>query len=221
MKYEKGKKITDDCQFSKGRKYITAFGELFEFSHLGKGGDKYFRLEGYDYMKIATEYNSTDFYEAIEVTPELPDEGLVVHKTSGAIIYRTGKETGYGFGYMGYNIDDDWTFDTVPEDWRPATPEEELKFTELLKEECERRGLYEDTKIKECLIHGNKHGVNTGYFDSCESSYRVWNKNGCIFNEGKFAEPLEEEETTTLDAKIKELIEWGKSKGLKVNVTFE
>ena len=219
MKYEKGKKITDDCQFKKGEKYISKYGEVFEFSHIGKSGDKYFKLDGYDYMKIVTEYNSTDFYEAIEATPELPTEGLVVHKKSGAIIYRTGEESGYGFEHGDYYIRNHWTFGAFPEEWRPATPGEERKFIELLKKECERRGLCEDTKIK-AHANNNIESYNNRVYRTLYTAYIAWNTNGCIFHNGKFAKPLEEE-NTTIDAKIKELIEWGKSKGLKVNVTFE
>ena len=228
MKYEFGKKITDNCQFKKGKKYVSQSGVLFEFSHIGENGSPYFKDEGQGVSTAReNEYNcigfnkGVNFYEAIEVAPELPAEGLVVRKNTKTIIYRTGQSKGYGFNKDGvYDTGDNWTFGIAPEVWRPATLEEELKFTELLKKECERRGLYEDTKIKECLIHGNDSNVNKGFYGLVETSYTIWNKNGCIFEEGKFAEPLEEE-NTTLDDKIKELIELGKSKGLKVNVTFE
>ena len=239
MKYEQGKKITDNCQFKKGKKYMDKYEDMFEFSHIGETGSPYFKDEGQGYDASESEYNCigfacNDFYEAIEVTPELPAEGLVVHKKLGSIVYRTSKATGYGFSKYGTfeNYNDSstiWSFKHYPEDWRLPTPEEESKFIELLKKECERRGLYEDTKIKECLFQVNDPIINTGHYWLCKNSESVWNKNGCIFDKGKFAEPLEEkeeileekEETTTLDDKIKELIELGRSKGLKINVTFE
>ena len=232
MKYEKGKKITDNCQFKKGNKYIFGSGGVFEFSHIGKSGSPYFIDEGQGYYASEKEYGcigfaSTDFYEAIEVTPELPAEGLVVYKESSTIVYRTGQSTGYGFfndgTFENYNDNNDcttWNFKNFPEEWRPATLEEELKFTELLKKECERRGLYRDTKVKECVFHGNNPNVNKFSYCSCKTLESVWNTNGCIFYKGKFAEPLEEK-PTPLDDKIKELIELGRSKGLKINVTFE
>ena len=225
MKYEKGKKITDVCQFKKGKKYISECGVVFEFSHIGEMGTKYFKDEGQGYGITESEYNCigfiwTNFYEAIEVAPELPNEGLVVHKELGSIIYRTGWNLGYGFENGNYYIRNTWTFGTTPKAWRPATAEEKSKFIKLLKEECERRGLFIDTKIKECLFPENSNKINTGYYVPCENLESVWNRNGCIFHKGKFAEPLEEEEEI-LEEKIKELIELGKSKGLKINVTFK
>ena len=157
-------------------------------------------------------------------TPELPDEGLVVLKgNKNCIIYRTGKETGYGFRYGMYyivedeNSDERWSFKSFAEKWRPATEEEESKFIDLLKKECERRGLYEDTKIK-TQADGSK-SFNTVNYTLGFNLYSGYNINGLIFFKGKFAEPLEEDQT--LDTKIKELINVGKEKGLKINVTFE
>ena len=158
------------------------------------------------------------------LTPELPAEGLVVYKENeNCIIYRTGNGTGYGFKYGRYktvedeNSNERWSFKSYPEKWRPATPEEATKFNELLKKECERRGLYEDTKIK---AHANDFKAsNLGDYESLFDVCVAYNKNGCIFQDGKFAEPLAEDQT--LDTKIKELIKLGKEKGLKINVTFE
>ena len=234
MKYEKGKKITDNCQFKKGKKYMDEYENMFEFSHIGENSKPYFKDEGQGYYTDEDEYNCvgfacTDFYEAIEVTSELPEEGLVVSKGTKAIIYRTGQDKGYGFyPNAGYDLSENYNFDIMPQLWRPATPEEESKFIELLKKECERRGLYDDTKIK-AHANNNTKGCNYGDYNAVYAADSAWNKNGCIFEEGKFAEPLEEkeeilgekEEATNLDDKIKELIELGRSKGLKINVTFE
>ena len=220
MKYEKGKKITDVCQFKKGKKYISQGGLLFTFSHISGDGGKYFKDEGQGFTADKSEYNcigfdDTNFYEAIE---KLPDEGLVVHK-NGNIVYRTGISNGYGFyNEGGYDIRKDWTFKLYPPSWHPATEEEEAKFIELLKKECERRGLFEDTKIKS-HASGSMFNVNSGNFRARFDVDLVYNKNGLIFKEGKFAEPLEE--TTILSDKITELIELGRSKGLKINVTIE
>ena len=229
MKYEKGKNITDNCQYKKGRKYISESNVVFEFSHIGENGSPYFKDEGQGYFTDENEYNcigfdDTDFYEAIEVTPELPDEGLVVFKKRGysCMMYRTGKDAGYGFFKGEFCIKDGngigYSFHSRPQDWRPATPEEELKFTELLKKECERRGLYEHTKIK-AHAGTDAHNINKSNFIIHTTLESAWNKNGCIFRKGKFAEPLEV--TATLDEKITELIELGRSKGLKINVTFK
>ena len=220
MKYEKGKKITDNCQFKKGKKYISQGGLLFTFSHISGDGGKYFKDEGQGFTSDKSEYNcigfdDTNFYEAIE---KLPDEGLVVYKEEDVIIYRTGEKTGYGFSRGKYKHDSDWSFGVNQKVWRAATEEEEDKFIELLKKECERRGLFEDTKIK-ASAHGGTNNINRFKFRITTALDSAYNKNGCIFHKGKFAEPLEE--TTTLSDKITELIELGRSKGLKINVTIE
>ena len=205
MKYEKGKKITDNCQFKKGRKYMTDSGEVFEFSHIGENGAPYFKDEGQAYYASEREYNcigfsTTKFYEAIEVQ-ELPDEGLVVSKSSKAIIYKTGEETGYGFyPISGYDVCQVYNFKHSPENWRKATPGEETKFIELLQKECERRGLHEDTKIKAHVGEVENNELNKGIYVPVFQSTYAWSKNGRIFKDGKFAEPLEEEETAIEEA---------------------
>ena len=102
MKYEKGKKITDNCQFKKGKKYISEYDSVFTFSHIGEDGGKYFKDEGQDYYyKKESEYNcigfgTTDFYEAIE-THEL--EIVLIngkeYLTEEALLQRL-KEKGFG-----------------------------------------------------------------------------------------------------------------------------
>ena len=106
MKYEKGKKITDNCQFKKGKKYMTDSEELFEFSHIGETGSPYFKDEGQGkvYHKEESEYNcigfgTSDFYEAIEVQ-ELPDVNSIEfngkeYLTEEALLQRF-KEKGFG-----------------------------------------------------------------------------------------------------------------------------
>jgi hypothetical protein len=81
MKYKKGKKITDKCQFKKGKKYLCGNDELFEFSHIGECGNPYFKDEGQSpYLKTKSEYNCIgfsfriSFYEAIEVAKTLDDK---------------------------------------------------------------------------------------------------------------------------------------------------
>ena len=104
MKYEKGKKITDNCQFKKGKKYMTDSEEVFEFSHIGTTGSPYFKDEGQSYCKEESEYNCigfsvSDFYEAIE-TNELPDVNIIKYNskeylTEEALLQRF-KEKGFG-----------------------------------------------------------------------------------------------------------------------------
>lgn len=125
---------------------------------------------------------------------ELPEEGLLVSER-GALIYRTGESSGYGF-YGDYVNDNDWSFIELPKVWRKATKQEEEKFIEMLKIECEKRGLYEDTKIEK-----HADGTSLTFPDRMEyeptfNSKAGWNKNGQIFYKGKFATPRKQEETT-------------------------
>lgn len=144
---------------------------------------------------------------------QLPEEGLLVHK-EGTIVYRTGKRTGYGFDsnedYEILNSEDcdkvGWTFNNFPEEWRKANKQEEEKFIEMLKKECDKRGLFEDTKLSECGINNSTGAVNKGIYGVTLTSHEAWNKNGQIFYRGKFATPLKEETTLELVSKaVKEI----------------
>lgn len=148
--------------------------------------------------------------ELYVLEPALPEEGLLVG-ILGAIVYRTGEYSGYGFdsdkNYKNLNdVKDAWTFNNSPELWRKATEQEEEKFIEMLKKECEKRGLYEDTKIEK-HADGDSLGIPNymGYVPKITSTSGL-NKNGLIFYKGEFATPRKEETTLEQVAKaVKEL----------------
>ena len=159
-------------------------------------------------------YNQDDYKHWTE-KHELPDVGLVV-ADDGSLIYRTGKKSGYGFNRGKYENYDFWTFKSRPHDWRKATLAEKEQFIELLKKEAERRGLHADAKLKTCLANGENPKNNNGYTVNF-LPYSAWNKNGRIFHNGEWAEPLGND----LSEQIEELKEKAKELNLKITVTIE
>lgn len=138
-----------------------------------------------EFKKISNE-------EPVEVKQELPENGLLVHE-SGSIIYRTSLMGGFGFDFLGeYIPNDNWTFALTPNDWHTATPQEQDKFIKLLEAEAEKRGLWENTKIKGHADNTLSYQVNEGEWDAIFHLTSAWNKNGQIFHKGTWAEPLYE-----------------------------
>ena len=123
------------------------------------------------------------------IKKELPESGLLV-SGAGSLIFRTGKKSGYGFDSDGLFMDSTWSFIGIPNLWKPATPEEEAKLIKLLKAEAEKRGLGVYTKIKSHADGGERHSLNDMYFTPSFRAISVWNKNGQIFHNGIWAEPL-------------------------------
>lgn len=119
---------------------------------------------------------------------------------TGAIVCVTDAEHGRGYGvdYGGDWIDSKgviWGFHNAPHEWTPATKEQ---VTEALYKECERR--YEkdwrNVKIKahaDCSYSRLNNGGYQVMFYSPEK--RLWNTNGILFNNGLWAEALEDELT--------------------------
>lgn len=162
-------------------------------------------------------FDSAEYEEWAEEI-KLPSTGLLVSE-NGSLIYRTGGD--YGYGFNSYNEWDSgsgrWSFKSTPSIWRPATKEEEGTFIKLLKKEAERRGLFADTKIKKCLIYNQSDVVNKNNFELFADTHTVWNKHGCIFNLGEWAEPLEND----LSLQIEQLKQKAKELNLKITVTIE
>lgn len=111
------------------------------------------------------------------------------------VISRT--EYGKNLGFT--NLGDAFRYDlrcSIPLAWREATEEEVVKFFEryLIKRYGED---WIDVKVKECLHFKDGSKVNTGGFKVCivktYEGWKVWNKNGCLFKGGGWAEVLEEE----------------------------
>lgn len=123
------------------------------------------------------------------IKKELPETGLLVHG-SDTIVYRTGEISGFGFNAVGnYENIDIWSFNCSPGEWRTATPQDEAKFIKLLEAEAEKRGLGVDAKIK-----GHADGDHEAFNEYLHTPHFTtvcgWNKNGCIFHNGIWAEPL-------------------------------
>ena len=82
--------------------------------------------------------------------------------------------------------------------YRSAT-KEEIEVA-LIREAKKRFGEgWKNAKLEKCLCHGNDERVNANYFNIFIDFEKnlLWNKNGCIFNNGKWAEILELSEPTT------------------------
>ena len=137
-----------------------------------------------------------DFSNLKPLQKELPEEGLLVSK-GGSLYYRTGEHSGYGFVFgkqERYDVTEDEPFHLGT--WKPATPEQETKFVEMLKKECESRGLFEDTKIEAHVDIKDCDLLNKFSYEVGGNVKQLWNIHGQIFYKGKFATPLK---TSLLD----------------------
>lgn len=183
-------------------------GDVFDF--LGgeetviSKNDKYRFIVTIDYEEAPTSWSEDELHFLEPLKEQLPEEGLLVSR-NGTIIYRTGEFSGYGFRSNGNykNLDGElgaWNFDSHIAHWKPATQEQEAKFKEMLKKECEKRGLYEDTKLDKFGINSDIY-VNSGVYSVVFDPDVAWNKNGRIFYKGKFATPLKEKTTLELVSK--------------------
>lgn len=97
---------------------------------------------------------------------------------------------GYGWGSMGIWGENKDTRFFGSTNWQPATYEE---VKELLRKEAIKRfgEDWENAKIEKDA-HGHYYGINSGTFAVVLSPYSrmIWNSNGVIFYNGKWAEPL-------------------------------
>lgn len=128
--------------------------------------------------------------EPVEIKQELPESGLLVSKR-GSIIYRIEGSEGFGFNPEKYGMSNSWSFISEPEHWRKATPEDEAKFLKLLKAEADKLNLGVDAKIKG-HADGMKRNLNNGTNTPIFHLSSAWNKNGQIFHNGIWAQPLDE-----------------------------
>lgn len=151
--------------------------------------DKYKVAVTVDEDDSVTTWKEDEIQHFKPIKKELPESGLLVC-TDGAIVYRTGERSGFGFNSLGkYEKKSFWSFISNPECWRTATPEEEAKFIKLLKAEAEKRGLGVDAKIK-----GHADGMKTAFNKNAyapEFSLNfAFNNHGRIFHNGIWAQPL-------------------------------
>lgn len=127
------------------------------------------------------------------LSKKLPEEGLLVSR-SGSLVYRLSGDSGYGFTFSRQSeyCLSNWGF-SVYGYWQPATLEQEERFIEMIKKECESRGLFEDTKIEYHAKDSASQGLlNQGVYSWESNCKKVWNKNGVIFYKGNFATPRKE-----------------------------
>lgn len=116
-----------------------------------------------------------------------------VHIDGGYLVLdRVGVEYNKGFTPNGFSTE---IYCGSVFEWREATKEQVLKF--FAKHLIERYGEdWRDVKVKECLHFKDEPKVNTGFYSTyirkSSNEWRVWNKNGCLFKDGKWAEVLGE-----------------------------
>lgn len=111
------------------------------------------------------------------------------------VIDRVGNFGNLGFTHNGERFDRQLICSN-PENWQEVTKEEVKKYFEshLIKRYGED---WRDVKVKECLHFNYELKVNTGGFKvgivKTFEGWKVWNKNGCLFKGGEWAEVLGEE----------------------------
>jgi hypothetical protein len=163
---------------------------------------------------IKSLYKSADYEQKEKIKecfPEvfkLPSEGWV-KSVNGSIIYKTGRDSGFGINLRGiWENCRGWSFRDLPEAWQPAT-ESEVK--EMLIEEAKRRGVW-DCPMKNSAQGGSVFLHPNGDFKGNAGFYfeinELWSKYGLVFDNGKWATPIEEtpnekEDFETLYKKLK------------------
>ena len=90
-------------------------------------------------------------------------------------------------------------FCSNPKSWREATKEEVKRFFErhLIKRYGED---WKNVKVKECVKLGvtfNDYDLSVVIVKRIDTGWEVWNSNHCLYNNGKWAEVLEEKKTAT------------------------
>ena len=140
-------------------------------------------------------------YEIVKSEFKLEVGKDYIHVAVGSlIINRSGDINNLGFIKNRYSFRRSMLCDN-PKVWRKATKEEVVSFFE--KHLIERYGEdWKNVKVKNCMYWKENEGMNTGIFTieirKDQNTWRVWNKNGCLFYKGKWAEVLEEIPTIEL-----------------------
>ena len=109
------------------------------------------------------------------------------------VIDRKGNERNSGFTDNGYYYSSICC--SSPKNWIEATKEQVI--SSFKKHLIERYGGdWKNVKIKECMYQNDDYtneGLNSVDIDKYSGVWKVWNKNGCLFNGKEWAEVLEEE----------------------------
>jgi hypothetical protein len=124
----------------------------------------------------------------------LPDTGWVRRDNMSAIVYRTGKASGYGLLGGRWLDNDGWTFSYFPDSWQPAT-EQEVK--EMLIAEAKRRGVW-DCEMVNPLGTISTDDFGRGFIEFMFEENQLWSQYGLVFDNGKWATKLEEPKTETI-----------------------
>jgi len=151
---------------------------------------------------IKSLYKSADYEQKEKIKEcfpevfELPETGWFKNKWTKSVYFKTGLSSGYGFLHSTKWRDGfvDTNFDTQPLDWQPAT-EQEVK--ELLIAEAKRRGVWDCPIIdpNEVKMKNDFNFDNEGF----SMKYNMLHSNyGLVFGNGKWATPIEEEKTETI-----------------------
>jgi hypothetical protein len=136
---------------------------------------------------------------------------------SGTILYRTGETSGYGLDRFGDWVEEtsDWSFNSSPEDWKPANDEEVI---EALEKYAKSIGLVEGARVR-CLLSGCVYTFNESYILNCGNLWWVNDKdNSClVMQHGTWAAPIK----SGLHKKLEELKKQAEDEGMKLVITFE
>ena len=172
------KELYKEALYTKKELIKEAFPEVFV--------KKYEDVSGFD------EIFSNIIYAFSPEMFELPETGWVKYIT-GAMIFRTAKKCGYGIDACGdWQTFNNWSFVSEPYNWHPATREE---VEEMLIKEGKRRGLLGCPIITVSgLLQKNPSYNNPFYL----SDNRLFSEYGLVFDNGKWATPIEEEKTETI-----------------------
>src|SRR5690554_30718 len=160
---------------------------IFEVEVISKSGE-YKIITTIDSDGNTGTWLSSDFGDFMPLQKELPEEGLLVSKLD-SLVYKLSDGSGYGFSHgnqSDYFFGKRWGLSNTGGHWKPATPEQEKKFIAMIKKECEKHGLYEDTKLERNNL-SNSIYLNENLFIPETNPREAWNKNGQIFYRGKFA----------------------------------
>lgn len=161
--------------------------------------DRYRIITTIDSDTIPTAWEEDELHLLEPIKEELPEEGLLVSK-KGSLVYKLSDGSGYGFALgnqSGYWFNRGWEGFSA-DYWCKASPEQKVKFMEMLKKECESRGLFKDTKIEK---HANGAPLADPDYMGATPRFSTtfgYNKNGEIFFKGNFATPRKEESAKVL-----------------------
>jgi len=111
---------------------------------------------GYNYEKKHVVEIIDQFKRNNDLLPKELENGKVYKKKhTEIIVYKTGKSSGFGIGVIGFQNKSDWSFDSSPENWQPATNEEWLSaLSKYADSQGYLDGGYECLRVPNCTAKG-------------------------------------------------------------------